>query len=164
MNHPDLQVSISEDTNFIVEMETAVKYSARTPNGQKWKNPAARLAFYEEVRDNVPNLLQYSGRRQKRSVDSGLAYYKANMEETLHKMNKMADDLDVAAKKFGIAQTLEGAVSITAGILGGLGLILAPFTAGASLGFAIPAAVSGGLVIAGTVVGVTAGLHGLVSE
>ena len=153
MNHPDLQVPLSEDPSFIVEMEAAVKYSARTPNGEKWKTPADRLAFYEDVRNVIPDLLHFEITRKKRSInpDKWMEHYKKNLEDTLYKMNKMAHDLDDAAKKFGISQTVEGSVGITADVLG---LILAPFTAGASLG----------LTVAGTVLGVASGVQGLVSE
>ena len=159
MSHPRLQVPISEDIHFILEMEDAVQYSARTPSGEKWRNPADRLAFYEEVQDVIPDLLQSRSIREKRSEDQnkGLTYYKENMEETLDKMEKMADDLDDAAKKFGISQTVEGGAGIASGVLTGLGflgLFLAPITGGISIG----------LTVAGTVLGVAAGLQGFVSK
>ena len=157
MNQPDLQVQITEDWIFLAQMETAVGYSARTPSGQHWRSPVLRFSFYEDVLDNVDHLLRNAkADRNKRSIDAakGLEYYNTNMDESLAKMNKFADDLDDAAMKFGISGVVEGGLSIAAGIATGLGLILAPFTAGASIG----------LTIAGAALGVGAGLQGLVSE
>ena len=157
MNHPDLQVPITEDWIFLAQMETAVGYSARTPSGLHWRSPVLRFSFYEDVLDKVDHLLRNAkGDRKKRSINAakGLEYYNSNMDESLAKMNKFADDLDDAAKKFGISGVVEGGLSIAAGITAGLGLILAPFTAGATIG----------LTIAGTALGLGAGLQGLVSE
>ena len=157
MNHPDLYIPITEDWIFLAQMESAVGYSARTPNGQHWKSPAHRYGFYEDVLDNVSGLLiNENTHRIQRSIntDKGLAHYNSNMEESLTKMQKFADDLDDAAKKFGISEVVEGGASIAAGVMTGLGLILAPFTAGLSIG----------LTITGTALGVAAGLQGLVSK
>ena len=49
MNDPKLKVPITEDLTFILNMEQAVGYSARTPNGLHWKGPMQRFFFYEDV-------------------------------------------------------------------------------------------------------------------
>ena len=137
-------------------MEDAVQYSARTPSGEKWRNPAARLNFYEDVHDVIPELLRSQNMREKRSenLNNGLIFYKDHMEDALRKMRKMADDLDDVAEKFGISETVEGSVSIASGVLGALGLILAPFTAGVSIG----------LTVAGATLGIAAGFQGLIGK
>ena len=145
MNNPARQVAITEDIRIIIEMEAAVGYSARSPNGQKWINPVAKLAFYLEVRDNIPKLLQYS-RRQKRSVESGIAEYERNMQRMLNKMSKLAIELDSIIRDFGVAETVIGGVTIATGAIG---IILTPFTGGASL------------ALTGSAIGIAAGVAGL---
>lgn len=158
MNHPDLEIPITEDWIFIAQMETAVGYSARTPSGERWKSSVHRFTFYENVLDKVENLLETEtnnkNAREKRSLNPGLNYYNTNMDESLKKMTKFADDLDDASKKFGIAGVVTGSASIAGGVMAGLGIILAPLTIGASLAF----------TIAGTALGLGTGLAGLISS
>ena len=83
MNHPDLYIPITEDWIFLAQMESAVGYSARTPNGQHWKSPAHRYGFYEDVSDNVEGLLTNENtHRIQRAIntDKGLAHFNSNMD------------------------------------------------------------------------------------
>ena len=145
MNSPARRVPITEDLSIIVEMEAAVGYSARSPSGRRWKNPIDKLAFYLDVRENIPKLLQYS-RRQKRSVESGISEYKSNMERMLKRMVKLANDLDDVIRDFGVAETVIGGVTIATGAIG---ILLAPFTGFTSV------------ALASSVIGIAAGVAGL---
>lgn len=63
-------------------------------------------------------------------------------------IRELADVLDSVAHDVGIAQTTGGGAAIAGGVLAGLGILAAPFTAGASLA----------LVAGGTALGVAGGL------
>ena len=122
MNHPKLKIPITEDLTFILNMEQAVGYSSRTPNGLHWKSPMLRFSFYEDVLNKAHILLHYQPYRNKRSISrQGLETYNQIVGQSIDKMNKFANDCDQATKKFGISQVVSGGAAIVSGLMVGLG-------------------------------------------
>ncbi|XP_008824698.1 apolipoprotein L3-like, partial [Nannospalax galili] len=58
---------------------------------------------------------------------------KRKLEEHIEKLHSLADHMDEEHKNFTIANVVTDSTSATSGILGLLGLVLAPFTVGSSL-------------------------------
>ena len=118
MNDPKLKVPITEDLTFILNMEQAVGYSARTPNGLHWKGPMQRFSFYEDVLNKAHILLHYQPYRNKRSISRrGLEKYNQIVDQSVNRMNKFANDCDSATKKFGISQVVSGGTAIASGLM-----------------------------------------------
>ena len=136
MNHPKLKVPITEDLTFILNMEQAVGYCARTPNGLHWKSPMLKFSFYEDVLSKAHILLHYQPYRNKRSISRrGIETYNQIVSQSVNRMNKFANDCDRATKKFGISQVVSGGAAIASGVMVVLGrmsfkqLISYPFNA-----------------------------------
>ena len=122
MNHPRLKIPITEDLTFILNMELAVGYSSRTPNGLHWKSPMLRFSFYEDVLNKAHILLHYQPYRNKRSISKhGLETYNQIVSQSVKRMNKFANDCDRATKKFGISQVVSGGAAIASGVMVVLG-------------------------------------------
>ena len=86
------------------------------------------------------------------TVSLSLQYLTLMSQSTSHTLRLTAEESEVAIKDSGKRRTASGSLSIGAGILGLLSIVLAPFTAGASLA---------GLGIAATVLAVPAGIVGI---
>ena len=122
MNHPKLKIPITEDMTFLLNMEQAVGYSARTPNGLHWISPMKKFSFYEHVLDRAHILLHYQPYRNKRSISRrGLEKYNKIVDQSVNRMNKFANDCDSATKKFGISQVVAGGTAIVSGLMVVLG-------------------------------------------
>lgn len=109
---------------------------------QENSNPLLEAAFYKEIYDNY--FWAVCG------FVSIHAFRKA-FEDNLKTIRESGKQLDKVAHDTGIAQTAGGGAAIAGGIMGLAGILLAPFTAGASLG----------LTIAGTATGVAGGVSSL---
>ena len=80
--------------------------------------------------------------------------YLNNRREFSTVCQEHADHLEKFAKGSGIAKTVGGSVTVVSGGLAILGVILSPFTVGASLGLTI-GGIAGGIVGSGTTIGAT---------
>jgi len=80
--------------------------------------------------------------------------YLNNRREFSTVCQEHADHLEKFAKGSGIAKTVGGSVTVVSGGLAVLGVILSPFTVGASLGLTI-GGIAGGIVGSGTTIGAT---------
>ena len=80
--------------------------------------------------------------------------YLNNRRELSIVCQEHADHLEKFAKGSGIAKTVGGSVTVVSGGLAVLGVILSPFTVGASLGLTI-GGIAGGIVGSGTTIGAT---------
>ncbi|GAB1299537.1 Apolipoprotein L 10B [Apodemus speciosus] len=80
---------------------------------------------------------------------------KSKLEYHIRKLRELADHLDQVHKDCTISNTVASSVGAASGVLGILGLILAPFTGGASLALS---ATSLGLGAAASVTGITTGI------
>ena len=90
--------------------------------------------------------------------------YLNNRREFSTVCQEHADHLEKFAKGSGIAKTVGGSVTVVSGGLAILGVILSPFTVGASLGLTI-GGIAGGIVGSGTTIGATiAKDHNIVSD
>lgn len=90
--------------------------------------------------------------QQKRRFLREFPQLKKKLEDHIRKLRDLADHLDQVHKDCTISNVVSSSVSATSGVLGLIGLALAPFTAGASL--VIPAT-SGVLGVIGSVTSLT---------
>ena len=96
-------------------------------------NPLNKAQFWKTLADNY--------------LDVIIGYTIDDYEDKVHKafniMEECSSELNKVAKDTGIARTVGGSVQIIGGGLAIAGLVLAPFTAGASIGLTIAGVVTG---------------------
>ena len=130
---------------------------------QKWKIvPLRAWEDYELMMSNPTPLTKAAFWRKLVDdhfadvVGCSIGEYKAIVKRCVAIINGCADQLEKVNTDTGITKVVGESTGIVGGVLGIAGLILAPFTAGASLGLTIAGAVTGAVggatSIAGTVI------------
>ncbi|KAK7071711.1 hypothetical protein SK128_021495, partial [Halocaridina rubra] len=89
-------------------------------------NPLQKLSFFDDFYSKVELILENFGHKSLQDYDT-----KTSM--VISALTTVAHDIESVGHKRGTMETAAGVLNISSGILGALGLILAPFTAGTSL-------------------------------
>ena len=113
---------------------------------QENSNPLLEAAFYKEIYDNY--FWAVCG-------FVSIHAFRHAFENNLKTIRKSGKQLDKVAHDTGIAKTAGGGAAIAGGAMGLAGILLAPFTAGASLGLTIAGAATG---VAGATSSLTGGI------
>lgn len=96
-------------------------------------NPLTRAQFWKNLADNYLNVI----------VGYSVDDYGVKVHEAIETVDDCATKLDKVAKDTGITETVGGSASVVGGGMAIAGLLLAPFTAGVSLGLTVAGAATG---------------------
>ena len=108
------------------------------------RNPLSEAAFWKDVVENFTHVI----------IGFNIEEYGSEVKQAIEVMNMYADKLEKVNKGTGVTQATGGLASVIGGGMAIGGLLLAPFTAGASLA----------LTIGGTAVGIGGGAVTLTSS
>ena len=128
----EFEIPLSEDPRLIWHMEDLVNYSARSPRGTAWKNALDRFQFYQDFREKLAGQLT----RRKRSTWQKRFHinnFNTFIVKTVRELDQFAVALEKVTRKHAIGSTVTGSVKIVNGVVGLVGAVFAPFTAGTSL-------------------------------
>ncbi|KAJ7390040.1 hypothetical protein OS493_027565 [Desmophyllum pertusum] len=106
-------------------------------------NPLTRAQFWKHLADNYLHVI----------VGYSIDDYEVKVHKAIENIDHCALKLDGVAKDTGIAETAGGSASVAGGGIAIAGLLLAPFTAGLSLGLTIAGTVISGAGTATTLTG-----------